>query len=302
MGRELASVGEAISSSSPRAEVALVSSYDSRFAFQIQGNNPAFSYPEHLAEIYRAFHDRRVAIDVVPPEADLSRYKLVLAPALHVLPAKVAENLQRFVEEGGVLFVTPRTGVKGEMNEVVEMPLPGLLAEVCGVVVEEYDSLPPDTRHPLKFVVPELESEDHLSGKIWCDVLSSNTAEVVAYYTRDYYADKPAVTLNRYGRGRAIYLGTMGNQALYGEIAPWMLNLAGVTWMADTPEGVEVSELWRGDERMLFVINYSERTSEISLNGDYVNLFDDSAILEGSVSVTPRDVLLLREEGGSRER
>ena len=36
------------------------------------------------------------------------------------------------------MLVTPRTGVKDETNTVVNMPLPGHLATVCGIEVEEY--------------------------------------------------------------------------------------------------------------------------------------------------------------------
>ena len=44
--------------------------YDSRFAFQIQANNPNFSYPAHFHAIYTALHRRNVAVDVIAGSAD----------------------------------------------------------------------------------------------------------------------------------------------------------------------------------------------------------------------------------------
>src|SRR5262249_5922447 len=133
MGAEIKKVGKIINCSAVKPSVAMILSYDSRFAFQIQANNPKFSYSQHFHEIYRAFYDQGIGVEIVQPEADLSAYKLVLAPALHILSESAAENLRRFVQAGGGLVVTPRTGVKDETNAVVEMALPGLLADLCGV-------------------------------------------------------------------------------------------------------------------------------------------------------------------------
>lgn len=65
------------------------------------------------------------------------------APALHLLTDEVAAHLQNYVAGGGTLVVTPRTGAKDAANVVMNQPLPGLLAEVCGVIVEEYDAISP---------------------------------------------------------------------------------------------------------------------------------------------------------------
>ena len=121
-----------------KSSVAMMLSYDSRFAFQIQPNNPLFSYPDHFHEIYRAFYQHHTSIDIVAPNDDLSSYELVIAPALHLVTDDSAENLKRYVRAGGTLILTQRTGVKDESNMVVNQRLPGLLAELCGMEVEEY--------------------------------------------------------------------------------------------------------------------------------------------------------------------
>ena len=295
MGAEIKQIGEQVCGASVRPSVAMVLCYDSRFAFQVQANNPSFSYSAHFQQVYRALYERHVPVDVVAPTGNLSAYKLVVAPALHVVSEAVAENLKRFVQAGGVLVLTARSGVKDETNTVVDVPLPGLLANLCGVEVEEYDSLPPDASNELRFALPELASAAPASARIWCDVLRLNGATAVAHYTQDYYAGKPAVAVNRFGRGHVIYVGTIGDDRLYGALAGWLTGLAGVSPLLTTPEGVEVAERWQGPQRLLFLLNHTDRAQEVTLDHSYVDLLNGSVPREGKVTIAPRDVMVLQE-------
>ena len=294
MGAEIKEVGERIYNSAIKPSVAMMLSYDSRFAFQIQANNPQFSYSSHFHHIYRSLYRCHVPVDIVAPTDNLSTYKLVVAPALHVLSGDTVQNLKRFVQTGGVLVVTPRSGVKDEANAVVNNPLPGLLAELCGVEVEEYDSLPPDVCNELEFTLPELASASSASAKVWCDVLRPNDATVVARYTQDYYAGRPAITLNQSGQGQVIYVGTFGDAGLYEALVGWLLDLAGVQPILTTPQGVEVTERWQGEQRLLFLLNHTEHAQEVNLDRRYVDLLSGSA-LERTVTIAPRDILVIRE-------
>jgi beta-galactosidase len=295
MGAELKKAGDQILGSTVKASVAFISSYDSRFALEIQPNNPDLHYGHHLWQFYRAFYNRHIAIDVVSPTDDLSAYKLVIAPAVYVLPEAVANNLKRYVQDGGVLILSPRSGVKDEFNAIVNLPLPGLLAEVCGIRVDDYDSLPHEVSQSLEFVPPSLATIHPPSARVWCDILALEGAEVIARYTRDYYAGKPAITLNRFGKGLAVYVGTVGDQLLHEMLSGWLLDLAGVRRMITAPAGVEVAERWQGEHRILFLLNQTERTQEVTLDGRYNNLIGDPATLEGTVTIPPRDVLVLME-------
>ena len=299
MGAEIKRAGQRIGGSTIKPSVAMVLCYDSRFAFQVQENNPLFSYPDQFQKFYGAFHHHQVPVDIVEPTADLSTYKLVIAPALHIVPEAVAENLEHFVRSGGILVLTPRSGVKDETNAVINRRLPGLLAELCGVEVDEYDSLPRDTSNTLEFTVPELTSSAPLSVKVWCDVLRSNGATVVARYTRDYYAGKPAITLNELGQpegGRVVYIGTVGNVDLYQVLAGWLLDLADVQPLLTAPEGVEVTERWDRDRRLLFVLNHTDQEQQIILDGHYKNLLNGSEGLEGTTAIASLDVAVLLQD------
>jgi beta-galactosidase len=200
------------------------------------------------------------------------------------------------VEAGGVLVVTQRSGVKDEANAVVNQRLPGLLAELCGVEVEEYDSLSADMHNELEFALPKLTSNSPIPVSTWCDVLKPNGADVVARYTQDYYAGKPAIALNRFGQGQVVYVGAVGDARLYETLASWLLDLAEVPPILIVPDGVEVMERWQGDQRLLFVLNHTEQEQKVALDKRYTDLLRDSGSLKGAVTVPPRDVLVLQED------
>ena len=132
------------------------------------------------------------------------------------------------------------------------MPLPGLLASLCGVEVQEYDSLLSGDHRAVKFERPEFGT----AGKatIWCDILKPTTAEVFARYDEDFYAGEPLVTQNHVGAGSAIYVGTVGDPAFVEAIVGYAARQAGVAGLMQTPLGVEVTARWHGDERLLFVL------------------------------------------------
>lgn len=294
MGEEMAEHGDLLQGSEVRAEVAILHDYDTTWAFQIQQNNPNFHYPGHVHDIYRGFWRWNVPVDLVHPTADLSRYKVVVAPAFYILPDEVAENLERFAENGGTVLLTARSGVKDEANAVVAQKLPGRLAELAGVTVAEYDSRPSWSENPLAAEGEALAGAE-LTGTVWADVLEPTTAEVVARYSQEYYAGEPAITLNRYGKGNVVYAGVLGNSALFGRLAGWLLALGDVESLPETPDGVEATARWQEGQRLLFLLNHNEAPATVRLDRTYRNLLAEDATVSGEVELDGHEVMILRE-------
>ncbi len=109
---------------SPRA-VALLQTYDDRWALGLQPGAPGLSFGEIFAGYYRALHGLNVPVDVVSPEAPLEDYALVVAPALHLVSPEVARALRRYVEAGGALVVGACSGVRDAHSRIVDTPSPG---------------------------------------------------------------------------------------------------------------------------------------------------------------------------------
>ena len=295
VGAELKQVGEQVLGAERHNQVAMLLSYDTRFAFQAQPNHNDFDYPAFFANYYTALHRRNVGVDIVPPTADLSRYRLVLAPALHVLSQDEADNLRRYVEAGGTLLATARSGVKDEVNAVVNAPLPGLLAEICGVEVDEYDALPADLDVPLELALPGLAPDTQVAHAwLWCDVLTPTTAQTVARYRGEYYAGQAAITLNHFGQGQAVYVGTLGDADLIDTVVGWLVDALSVSPALKAPDRVEAVECWKDDRRLLFLLNHSDQSHEVVLPGQMTDLLTGQ-MMERQVSLEPKGVLILHE-------
>lgn len=297
MGRELANVGGGILGSTPKAEVAILSSYDSRFAFQIQGHNPRFSYERHIASWYRALHRRNISTDVVRLSDGLDGYSLVIAPALHIVTKDDADRLKAFAEAGGVLVVTARSGVKDETNAVVDMYLPGLLRELCGIRVAEYDSLAHDMLNAIRIESRSVSKRELLPINCWCDVLDLETAEAVGTYAKDYYADKAAITINAFGNGKAVYVGAIGSGEVPEALSEWLLGLAHVQSAPQSPLGLEVAVRHCGSQQLLFALNHTREPQRIPLAGAHEDLMSGQPLDDGfMLEIPPLEVRVLRSQ------
>jgi len=293
-GEELARLADALVGAETRAEVALLLDYDTRFAFQGQPNQQEFVYADYFHSWHAAFLRQNVAIDIVEPGQALGRYKLVVAPAAYVMPQDLADGLRHFVDGGGVLVVTLRSGVKDKSNTVVDTELPGPLADVCGVTVEEYDPQPLGEGNRVAFSDPALTKlSEGAPVRVWCDVLAPRGAAVVATYAQRHYAGEPAITVNRFGKGRAVYVGALGDASLHEPLAAWLLEIAGVAPLLATPPGVEATARWQGEERLLFLLNYSGEPKQVALPAAATDLLSGER-LGGTVDLPPYGVMVLK--------
>jgi beta-galactosidase len=293
IGKEVQKFAEVVEGSQVKPQIAIMQSYDTRFAFQVQPNNPRFGYEKHIQDIYHGFYDNNIPVDIVSEKDPLTGYKLVVVPAMYILTEKTAVTLEKFAAAGGIVVFTPRTGVKDESNTVINMKLPGLVAKMCGIEIEEYVSMPVDQDNRVQFSLPDLE--DDFSTSVWADVLELKGAEAIAWHAQDFYAGKPAATINHFKLGKVIYLGVMGDSSYYNAIARWLSEMARVEPLIKTPVGVEVAERWQGEKRLLFVLNHLSEVQSITLRSSFLDILSGKRF-SGDVSIAQRDVLILTDE------
>ena len=78
-------------------------------------------------------------------------------------------------------------------------------------------------------------------ARLWCDVIEPKGCQVLATFTQDFYAGRPAVTMQQFGLGKAIYIGTVSDQPFYYDLVAWLRNLCSLHQLLKVPDTVEVS-------------------------------------------------------------
>lgn len=115
------------------AEVAVVWDWESYWALEFEWRPSAdLRFRERIEAYYEALWREHVTVDFVHPSADLSPYRLVVAPSAYLLAEAAAKNLHLYVEAGGHLLVSYFSGIVDENDTIHPGPYPGGCA-TCSV-------------------------------------------------------------------------------------------------------------------------------------------------------------------------
>lgn len=293
LGAELARLGPELDGTQPRCDAAILYSYDQIWALQIQPQVPGFSFRLWVERYHEGLHRLGINVDVVSTGADLAGYKLVICPPLYLLDDALAARLERYAAEGGHLIVSARTGVKDEHNYARSEPLPGPLARVLGLTVEDYDAVGEGVN------VIELSDGARFKVSLWCDVLALDGARRVARYMRDFYAGQPAISVNDYGRGRAWYVGTVPEERFFRHFLGSVVDGLRLRRAAQLPKGVEAA--CREDERgrIIVLTNLTPQKQTVELADPCEDLFERKIVTE-SITMEPFGVSVLRTRRSDR--
>ncbi len=239
-----------------KTDVAMIYDYDSLWALRIQPGYPKNDYHATMLRYYNALFRAGINVDMIKPTDDFGGYRAVLAPDLYVLPDAVAQALDAYVQAGGVLLTDCRSGVKNETNLCHERTLPGLLRDVLGIEIEEYDIITQDDTCLVR-------GSEALPGDfraiLYTDWIQCLSAEPLAGYTAGHLKDYAAVTRNAYGRGTAYYVGAVVEEAsFYDTLVADLLARAGLCPVVRPPAGVEVSVREGQGRKILFLLNHTE--------------------------------------------
>lgn len=292
--REVAHLGEVlgklgdVTGGRTDSSVAVICDWENSWAtkFYCGFNNTSRDYFGECEKWYTPFYKRGIPVDLLPMDADISGYDLVIAPYLYMLKPGTADSLKNFVKNGGTLVSGYLTGLVDKDDRCWLRGFPGDgLSELFGLTNEETDSLPANA--PGKAVFGGRE----YSVDIVCDLLTNVTAKVLGEYASDFYAGTPALTVNDYGKGKAYYVAFRNDGSLADDLCAELieeLNIPSDAAFA-VPENVAVRR--RGE--LLFVMNFSDGETALCLDGKYADTVTGDTV-EGEVILPPRGYLVLK--------
>ena len=259
---DLAKTSGILLGTTPVADVALLNSYDNRWSIHAQRHHKDFDYVTHFSHYYRALAARNIATDILSADASLNGYKLVVAPALLLLNEKRAAQLKVFVENGGHLVLTIRSGMKDDYNALLSLRQPGMLAEIAGVEVEEYYAL----FEPVPLVGENFKGE----SRIWSERLkvTDQTTNVLARFGKSngWLDGQAAITTHAYGKGSVTYVGAWLDDVSQQKLMDGIVKFAGVEPVMECPAGVEARKRVNPQGHEVFVIvNHEQAEKRLKL-------------------------------------
>jgi len=160
----------------------------------------------------------------------LSPYKLVVVPADYMMDAASAKAIRDYVSGGGTVLMTALSAKVDEHGQWFDTPLPGRLSDVFGLRTAQF-YLPAD--------LPEfaLGGEQVTASIRYYEVLEPQTAQTLATFS-NIPGHPPAVTVNRFGKGQAIYLAAPSQSSLIAPLVRSLYAQLGIEPGPATPDGV----------------------------------------------------------------
>jgi beta-galactosidase len=214
------------------ARVALLHDYESQWIYETQPHSQNASYLRQAMLFYGALRSLGVDVDIRHPDADLSGYDVIVAPALQLMGEERARHLANYASESRLVF-GPRTAYRTPTGRVHEDGQPGPLRGLVGHRLLNFDGMRPGLTA-------------HAGGRVvetWAESYEPAGAETLVTYDDGPLAGQAAMIRN----GNAYSIGAW-SPALIQSLLARVLNDAGIATVA-LPEGVRVSrrggvEIW----------------------------------------------------------
>ncbi|MNW40646.1 Beta-galactosidase BglY [compost metagenome] len=301
VGNALEKLEEVIGTSVP-AEAAVIFDWENRWGINdSQGpRNKGVKYEETAEAHYLALWEQGVPVDVIHMDADFSKYKLLVAPMLYMVRSGVGERIQKFVENGGVFVATYWSGIVDEHDLCFLGGFPGPLRKTLGIWSEEIDGLHDhDRNHILPVEGNELDLQGEYEAVELCDLIHAEGAEVLAVYGSDFYAGRPALTVNRLGQGKAYYIASRNIGLFHSHFYRSLIDDAGISKALNVklPHGVNAAIRTDGVHDYIFILNFTHEPQKITLDGrTYADMLENHAIEDGSVQLDAYTVKVLKTE------
>ncbi len=302
--RDVAEVGKVLEKldkvvgTTVRPEVAIIYDWENRWAMEDAQaiRRDKVNYQFTCEQHYKTFWQQGIPVDVINMDCDFSKYKLLIAPMLYMVRPGVAERIEEFVASGGTFVTTYWSGIVDENDLCFLGGFPGPLRKVTGIWSEEIDAL---YDHDVNFVVPVSGNPLNLNKEYkaieLCDLIHAETAEVLATYKCDFYEGRPALTVNKFGDGKAYYIAFRSDFDFLSDFYKQLIKDLNISKVLDTelPEGVTAQKRSDGENDYIFIMNFSPEERKVILPDESFTDMLEGNKVEGEITLPGYGVRIL---------
>jgi beta-galactosidase len=271
------------------------------FPYKLQAEvGLAFSFPSEIASRYfperhqnqlqacfDLFYYRNMDARIVEITKSPLNYKLLILPGIAVMDETTATKIRDFVKNGGTVIMTSNSAVVDETGKVFASTHPGRLSDLFGIRVgsfEEPEALNEISRKLFKGKKIELTYKDKVATteSARFDVIESKGAEILGNIT-SLHQDYPIITSNKYGKGRAIYIGLPARGEALNPLLDDLIRELSIKRGPDVPDGVMARQI---DKNHFLYLNVSGEPKEIQMKENSRSiLFDEE--YTGNFTISP---------------
>lgn len=252
------------------SDIAVLYDYDNIWSWRFQVQSEGFDFTNELLRLYTPFYKWNAKMDVIPVDRDFNRYKVLIIPVLQIIDESLSERLRAFVQNGGTIVFSFRTGLKDKDNNIhFKQPLPGFVRDLAGIRIVETEAL---SDHQLVPIVGVGEKEGETGEvSVWRDLIQLEGAEAYYRYDDPFYHERAAITKHQYGNGTVYYIGGGVNEEVLMPIAKEIIDHHKIEFV-QSEDGVEVYVREVEGERYAFILNHTANEKEF--NGETLKPFE----------------------------
>lgn len=258
-----------------KAEVAILYNPENQiFAWASTGNEKTAT--DSLLGFHRALYERNFIIDFIHPmefETDiLNNYKVLIIPFPYVINKKIADSIEIWVENGGVLISESYTAGWNIENGHHEKIVPGYGLDKVFKVKQTIVEPAMDGKVIIKVEkdLPYIRKGEVVTGALIKELFYNNGAQVLA----EFDCGNPAIRISNYGKGKAIQIGTyialvyqrtkeINNGALIASLVENSTNIRRP--IIKENKRVRVDILSRNEDKLLVIQNLEREEVEVTI-------------------------------------
>jgi beta-galactosidase len=262
LGADLQRLAE-VSGSTVESPVAIIVDYENWWAAELDAHPSSLLAYRRTAEgWYRSLWDANIPVDIVPRGADLTGYRVVLAPMLYLVRDADVAALDSFTRAGGQLLVTYFSGIADENDHIRLGGYPGAFRDLLGVRSDEFRPLLGDQQ-----VALEGADLGSLTGTLWSEPVVPTDAIVLATYADGPSAGFAAITRAARDAGHAWYVSTELDMNGRRAVIDLVCAAGGVTAPIPASPGIEVVVRRAADVEYVFAINHTDTQGWVDADG-----------------------------------
>jgi beta-galactosidase len=222
---ELQKIGGKLVNLEHKNDVAILFSKDSFHGIRFMPFSDSANYMTVLKQMHQGLYRANTGVDLVTPDSDFSGYKVLFIPPLYVASDATLEKVSRFVENGGHVVMSFKSGFTNEYDTVRAERAPGPLRKAAGFSYQEFSNL----KQPLPLKDDPLRAGAGNKVSAWAEMIQLETAKPLAFYDHPFFGKYPALTRNQFGRGTLTYEGTLLSDELQAKVIADVLRMAGLS-------------------------------------------------------------------------